>query len=73
MPSPFDPVPKRRTWRRWPQEAFDIVRQSIFIAEVIHLNRVIDHQIGRHQRIGFGRVGAQFVRRAAHLVLVIIR
>src|SRR6202034_4378938 len=22
-----DPVPKRRTWRRWPPEAFEIVRQ----------------------------------------------
>lgn len=28
MPSSLiDPVPKRRTWRRWPPEAFDIVKQ----------------------------------------------
>ena len=29
MPSsPIDTVPKRRTWRRWPPEAFEIVKQK---------------------------------------------
>lgn len=26
--TPGDPVPRRRTWRRWPPEAFEIVRQN---------------------------------------------
>jgi hypothetical protein len=26
--SPIDPVPKRRTWRQWPPEAFEIIRKN---------------------------------------------
>ncbi len=28
LSSPDDPIPKRRTWRRWPPEAFEIVKQK---------------------------------------------
>ena len=35
-------------------------------AELVHLHRVIDHQVGRHQRIGAAGIGAHRGERIAH-------
>ncbi len=35
-------------------------------SEPVHLHRVIDHQVGRHQRVGPAGVGARRGKRIAH-------
>ena len=45
---------------------FDIVTERLGGTEIVHHHRVVDHQIDRHQRIDFFRVGAQLGHGVTH-------
>ena len=43
-----------------------VIRQRHVAAEIIHLHRVIDHQIDRHQRIDSSRISTSALHRGPH-------
>ena len=44
----------------------DVLFQRIFAAEHVDLHRVVDHQLGRRQRVDQGRVATQRLHRVTH-------
>jgi hypothetical protein len=45
---------------------FHVLGQCVLVAVIVDLNRVVDHQVHRHQRLDQFRVFAHVVRHAAH-------